>query len=317
VLADLAKRDRSADTLRELGMAYFRTGITLQYSGELNVGLASFQEARRVLGDLVEQNPANPRFRRDLIRAEQGIANVSGNPLHLHLGDTSTAVASSERALALIEEIAAADRKNAAGLSDTAMALMNLAACLRDSQRERSVALFDRAIGLQRQRIAISEGNAEHRRNLAFILMASAYPLRRTAARAQATARLAEALRIQEELVQLDPKRTQFRHDMPLTLMAMGDFHRDEGRLGDAGGAYRRAVEISEYLQTIHKSDISCERDQADSYERLAALLQDSAAGESGAYLRKSLEIWERWRRQVPSNPYVQSRWQGVVSLLR
>ena len=77
--------------------------------------------------------------------------------------------------------------------------------------------------------------------------------------------------------MRLDPKRTQFRHDIPLTLMAMGDIYRDEGRIAEADAVYRRAIYISEYLQSIHKSDISCERDQADSYERLGALLEDAA----------------------------------------
>ena len=133
-----------------------------------------------MLGGLVQQDPANPRLRRDLIRAEQGIANISGNPLHLHLGDTAAAVAANERARVLSEELVASDPGNVAALSDTAMTLMNLAACLGESEPARAAALFERAIGLQRRRVAISAGNAEQRRNLAFILTASAYPLRKT-----------------------------------------------------------------------------------------------------------------------------------------
>lgn len=80
---------------------------------------------------------------------------------------------------------------------------------------------------------------------------------------------------------------------------------------------YSRSILGRAPAKTIHRSDISCERDQADSYERLGALLESRAREESRSYLRKSLEIWERWRSRTPSNPYVQARWKSVVSLLR
>jgi serine/threonine-protein kinase len=151
----------------------------------------------------------------------------------------------------------------------------------------------------------------------AFNRVGFAWVLQRLGKRSEALAELRRAVEILEGLAKRDPNDIDVRQYLGVALQTQGA-HRLE--MGDAGGVEKdlqRSLGLLELLYQQNPRKLMLLRDLADCYQGFGDLCASrSNWKQAQAWYRKSLDLWERWKRVGVSSVYDRQRGDHAASLV-
>jgi tetratricopeptide (TPR) repeat protein/tRNA A-37 threonylcarbamoyl transferase component Bud32 len=323
-LAAAAEWERRAPGLasrRALAMAEARVANALSELGDLDASLAGHRRAAEALEVLARDAPDDQGLRRDLRLVTSWLGNVQGVPSYLNLGDTSGAVRSYRRALAMSDALAAADPLDARARLDALNARWRLASLLADDAPAEARALVEEALaGLAALREEAPEAfdlarrHAAVRLTLADVHIAAGRP-------EPALAVLREARQAAQSLTARAPADIGLRALRRSLWQREGDLLRRAGDLKAARTAHERALELARAWADERPDDPYALWALADTCAALArdarALADDATrppavrrqeSQAAVAWQRRSVEVWQDWPRRAVTSAFDRDR---------
>lgn len=142
--SSLPETEMTPAALRLRGVTLGNIGDVFQAKGNLSQALAAYQATQAIIERLVQKDPANAEWQRDLSVGHNKIGAVRQAQ-----GDLAGALAAYQAALAIIERLSQQDPTNAQWQRDLAMSLGNLSfALLFDRQFQEAIAAAEEALAL-------------------------------------------------------------------------------------------------------------------------------------------------------------------------
>jgi tetratricopeptide (TPR) repeat protein len=282
--------------------------------GRLEEALAAAHEATRIL-----QPPADAK--EELIPQKMVYAlaltregAILGAPDGVSLDRPRDAMPLLERAFSLSDAAANRDPNESLSRQRLATAGLQLGVLLSDSDPERAITLFDRAL----QRLGELRENPSARLNEVRVLAASTYPLRAVQRAAEARARLDAAFARLGELKRYPGAPVKAGSEAAEALAALADDEAGRGNMAHAIDIYQKLVD--QVFATAPK----VETDLADAtvvsrlYASLAALERRAGrSDEAAAFDARRTQIWQRWEKALPGNPFVARQIASISPLFR
>ncbi len=317
----LATEQPGEVTQRLLATVQERIGNALYNRADLTGALNTFRQVQSIQEALVKGPQPNKSDRNNLRLTYQAIGDVLGSPLTFSFGNPTAATGYYRQALAIAEEFAAADAKDAKSQSDLSIIYRKFGNALRDDNPAQSAELMRRAIQRVEGLLEISPENLNFRRRQALNYLNISYPLRKLGDQAGALKYLHLAQEIQQAILAKDPVRTPVRQDALATYNLLGDLRLQAKDMTGAMEQYRAAVIIAEAIATSQPTDVYPRRDLADCYERYATWFRLLATDpktaatdrlrhwrEARTWYQKQLAVWESWSNYAVSSVYNTSR---------
>jgi tetratricopeptide (TPR) repeat protein len=298
---DLAQAAGSPNFASQSAMAL---ADALRYQGDLDAAQGAMQRAWK-LSEQVRYSSQVERvfYLYGLLKTQ---ASLLGDPGAVSLGRWAEAIEVFQKALDITEEGARKDPNDTASrtrLGETATLLGDL---LRDSNPQRSLAVYDLAI----RRLGEAGNSVEIRRERADLLVKSSYPLRRLHDFPKAKARIEEAQTILRDTHDYPAERIRLDDSRAYVLLSgLADQEAAEGNLS-------HALEI--YAELLHKIESwppepETNLQHAVRLSRLygaIAVLDHRADRPDGAsdFESRRLQLWKHWDARLPHNGFVHSQ---------
>jgi eukaryotic-like serine/threonine-protein kinase len=242
-------------------------------------------------------------LRRELADAYQKVGDVQGNPFMQNLGDLKGAVASYDKAIALLEPAAAEPGSSDAERASLATAyLMGGGLRLNEGKAEEALAMAKKGLALRQALAAEAPGDAERQMSLSQAWQYVAF----NAAAAGKPGEAAEALAAQAAILQkqllLRPSDRAVRRSLGQNLYLRGS----AARSSDSAAAlarFREAEKIEEELVTEDPGSVQFRRDLA--YTRTEAGNAEADLGNMSGALeeyRLALAAFEAMAKEDPKS---------------
>ena len=120
------------------------------------------------------------------------------------------------------------------------------------------------------------------------------------------------ALKIRQELVQLNSENTDWRRDLSISYDNIGDLQQLQGQLVIAEQNYQKALNIVQSLTALDPNNTQWQRDLSVSYEKTGSLQEaQGQIGQAQQSYENALSIRETLTRLVPDN----ANWQHDLSI--
>jgi tetratricopeptide (TPR) repeat protein len=248
-----AESGNQPDLQRELASAYEKVADIQAGYRSANVGdpqgaIASYQQALAIRTALLKANPADDDMRRELLRNEGKLGDVS-----LDI-DPAQAIEHARRAATIAEEIARAHRTEIGDQRNLANANLSLGWYLANSgAATRGLVIMGRAAAIFEGLVDVEPKNVITRRNLAIAYERQGEILLKT------TTRYDEALRVHEKSLALiqalereDPVNANLRRMEGFALLGMGKALSKQGK---AGAALAKQLQAADILRRLFNAD--------------------------------------------------------------
>jgi eukaryotic-like serine/threonine-protein kinase len=201
-----------ADARRALAAAHSRVGDLLSATGDTAGALAERRRTLSMMQAIAASTPRHNETQRQLGVAHQRLGNQLGNPNYPNVGDSAGALVEIERAVAIFNELAAANPDNALYKRLVGVIHSNYADILRALNRipesltrqRQSLAAFQALAGVDASNVAAQNDVAIGRSKVAELLDLEGEP-------AEARREYEAALAIHQRLAALDPQNTGLR----------------------------------------------------------------------------------------------------------
>jgi eukaryotic-like serine/threonine-protein kinase len=250
-IAQTAVRSRSDDVAARwvLARSQERLGAALMQRGDAMEAEKDFRRALAIYEPLSAASRGNLQLRQDLARCYDSLGDALGSPAFLSQRNTVAALEIYRRALAIDEEIGAADPSNRRARRGVGVESVKIADMLGES--------FDTVGALERYGAALTifnqladgdPSNADLRRTTEVIHGRIAENLAEIDDVDGALASSGQELAIAEALWQRDPRNALAEHDVAIALKRIGDLHARQGRTREALDDYERLLPIIERL---------------------------------------------------------------------
>jgi tRNA A-37 threonylcarbamoyl transferase component Bud32/tetratricopeptide (TPR) repeat protein len=292
---------RSINHRAYLGMFLWVTAEVLQQRGDLDEALKTIRESEK----LVEPEAGNTDVTQLMQFANVLIweGRILGLDKGVSLGRSEEAAVPLEHAVQLTDNVVHRDTTDQSSRARMAMAAVPLADVLRYADARRALDVYDHTL----RHLAEIQNNAVIKRFEVVALAGSSYALRQLGRPAEARERLDAAFERLKQMKLYPAEKVTPGSVAYKTLWALGDLEAADGNVS-------RAIEIQEeLLEKISAAKIEPDSslddatDVSNIYGALTGLYRrnrklDRAASVSA--LR--LELWRKWDRKLPSNPFVQ-----------
>jgi non-specific serine/threonine protein kinase/serine/threonine-protein kinase len=270
------------------------------------------------LDSLSQQEASDIDLARELARAYVRIGNILGDPYQPNLGDSTGALTSYRRALALYDRLEPRDRRadTRAGMAEAYVGLGSLAWSNGDAGGARSN--YSRALAIYDE---IGRGNSPYHRNLA----AAAYFLAQTEFRygdaALAKVSYERAEREFEALLAANPGDSAMQRSLSAAYTKLGDVDSLTGDLDGALREYRRAEQTLTSLLSQTPSSTDVQRRAAQVWLRLAGMDPVVSARDREAFARRASRVQLALAEADPSNTqavtdFAETQWVLAKALL-
>ena len=261
------------------------------------------KRAMEYLDSLSREAGNDPALQSELATAYQKMADVQGNPFYANLGDSTGALSSYRKALAIRERLASADPKNAKvhrdlattydSVGDMMWATGELAGALENYRKSLEV----------RKELLSDSTEAEARHDLALSYERIGDTLAKKGDFNAALESQRDALAIRESLANQHPKNAIARREVSISCGKVGDMLALTGNPTVALENHRKALAIREELVAQDPGNAKARRELALGYINVGALLSES--GDSTGALenyRKAMKIREELSAADPTN---------------
>lgn len=317
----MATEQPNEATQRLLASGQERIGNALFNHADLNGALSAYRQVESIQEALVKSPKANKNDRYALRLTYQAIGDVLGSPLTFSLGNTAAATEYYRKSLAITEEYARADARDAKSQSDLSIICRKLGNALRDDDPAQSVQFIQRAIGIVDTLLATAPENLNFRRRQALNYLNIAHPTRKLGDQVRALKYLKMAQEIQQDILAKDPVRTPVRQDLLTTYNLLGDLQLQAKDMNGAMEQYRTALSMAEMIAANQPRDAYPRRDLAECYERhgswfraLALNPKISATDRitnwrtARTWYQKHLTVWDSWTNYAVSSAFNTTR---------
>jgi tetratricopeptide (TPR) repeat protein len=221
--------------------------------------------------------------------------------------------------LALAEQMAALDLKNARAQQDLAEGHRLLAEILVLDNAAQAVEHYRKALSIVRPLLAAAPKDAQLLRREAHFLKCLADALRRLGDRQSALQNLRQARQIWQELLARDGADQYTRADLHATLLALADVTLESGDHNGALAHYREALALAETPPVEQSADLYVRWRLADSYAGLSRYAAARAAAapaaerldhwrEARRYAQQRYGLWEGWSQRAASTSFDRRR---------
>ena len=257
IYESLATTGANDETLRqEMSVIYLRVGDALQ-SGD---SMAALQSYRRGLAS------ASPADRLSVASFHQRIGEMQ-----IATGDLAGATESQRQAMALYEDVAAAqpnDKKAQRSLFINFIKAGNL--LFEAGEKKGALPLYQKSVPIARRLAEADPLNARAQRELAACLDKVGNALAATGDRSGALAHYHEAFAIRQKVSAADPKNAELRRDLSISHDKLGEISAAAGNIAAALAHYREALRIDSAQASRDTQNLL---DRANSLEKIGSLL--------------------------------------------
>ena len=302
--SDRAQRALAADSIPLIS--------ALALAGDLTTALDLSRRSVAIIEAMGKERPLDARLRRELSIHYLGVADLLGGSIEPSMGRYTEAIPYYRKSLAIVEELAAADAKNALARSDRIWIYRNLGIALRETDSVESVELLKKVIELSNPSARSSRMPQGLGADSYIELAKSQW---RKGDREEARQNLQHA---RQALVNASPR------DMARIGVHLHTFYISIGELllqmGDAPGAleyYRLALPLAQEAVNKNADNLRLQQSLADCYEGLGKHQAALASGqglptekrieawrEAREWYQKSLSVWRDWPKRGVSGPF-------------
>lgn len=303
---------------------YNLMGAQLDHLGAQAEAFVNYQRAIAIAEALATQRSSSKRAKRLLLLAYSEMIGPLAGEQTLNVGDSSQAQTYARKVLTIAEGMAASDSKDADARSLLGFAYFDMGNAFRLTQPATAAAWYRKSILLAKELSPPSEAKhhiATRQESLAAVLVKK----EQTAERLHL---LLEANALRQNLASTEPDLPMHRQNMMRSYCKLSDA---ELAVHDIAKARQYADLSLPLVKTfpLASPDLRILRDVGFCYESLGnvqsqvaqarafSLSQRSAAtAESTGWYRKSLEVWEEWRRRGAATPESELERRKIEGLL-
>ena len=289
LLQELLKRDTErVDYVRDLVWAHHRLGMQRRASGDLAEALVEAGLAVETSEKLVDRFPNDPSDRKALARTLD-----HRGALLREAGKVAEAHATFQRSVEIHEQLLG-EIPASFSRTDFAGALNNLGILTAtQGKHSEAVALFERAILMERDAQKTDAKNPEHRRLLRNLYENMSITLKISGKRELALAAASEIISLGQALVEDYPARSVRAHSLAESYYTLGTLY-PAGREKEAELSFLRAIALEEKLAAEFPNVPSYQIVIAESSMKLGNLWKNTSR--TGDALIAYRRAWERHR---------------------
>jgi tetratricopeptide (TPR) repeat protein len=225
------------------------------------------------------------------------------------IGDLPAALDATDRSIAVIERLAAAEPDNAGAQRDVGVVYQTKGNVLRAlGRREDALAAYRKSLAIYERLAAKDPGNEEWQGHAADADALIGRTLSLGGERQQALEFYRRALAIRQKLADAQPAKAEWQRQLAAANVDIGDALDAAGKLTEALDAYRTALAIDQKLAASDPENTKWQADLTVAYETIGDVLRKQGQREEAlASYRKSLEISEKLAALDPGNARQQS----------
>lgn len=304
----LAVQIGESDVLRERSVVLNKRGDLLVLQGDLPGAWARYEAALAIAQQLVDANPGNIVWQRDL-----GITHNKLGDVQSVQGNLPAARARYEAALAIVQRRADTDPGNTESLRDLGVSYNHLGDVqLAQGNLPNARARYEAGLAIAQQLADTDPGNAQWQRDLSIshdklgVVHSAQGDL--PGARSRYEAGLAIAQRLADD----DPGNAQWQRDLSVSYDRLGNVQLAQGDLPGARARYEAGLTIAQQLADADPGNAQWQRDLGISHDKLGNV--HSAQGDlpsARASYERGRAIAQRLADTDPGN----AQWQRDLSV--
>ena len=271
-----------------------------QSRGDLDEALKSIQESAAVLEPGPENADQGQTMNYVMSLVYEG--EILGGDNAISLGRTEEAIAVLERAFKIADDRVHQDANDENTRGKLEMAGYPLASTLRHSDARESLAVYDHTL----RHLAEIKSNPNVQFYQARAMVGSSYPLRELGRAGEARQRLDAAFKLLLQLKMYPADEIGLGTGAQRALAAQADYEAATGNVSRALQIYQELLDRT--AGSKPGPDISLEdaMDRSGIYAGMAAVHRQVGHVELASALDvRRLELWLRWEKKLPGNPYV------------
>jgi serine/threonine-protein kinase len=279
--------------------------------GQLDDALAAAHEASQTLERFTDTTVTRKiQYALALIRE----AEILAHPDRVNLGRPADAIPLLQRAFEMTDDVASRDPGESTSRLQLPLSGGLLARLIGEADPAHALAIYDRVL----LRAGEVKNNTLARLAEVGALADSSYPLRALHRDAEARARLDAAFAKLAGLKQYPGAPVTLRSEALDALLARADDEAARGNMAHAIEIYQNLVEQVRAAGPKTETDLSDATDVSRLYATLAALERRAGRTDEAAALdtRRS-QIWQRWEKALPGNPFVARQIASISPLSR
>ena len=220
------------------------------------------RRALEYLDGLARESAGDPGLRRELAEAYQKVGDVEGNPYHQNLGDLKGALASYDKAIALLEPVVASSKATDAERSTLANAyLVGGGMRVVAGDPARAVVLAEKGLALRRRLARSDPRDGKRATDLAQALQIYAFNLSAAGKSSESFEALREQAAILRDRLAAAPSDRPLRRSLGLNLYLTAGALQSGGDFDGARGAFERAALLLSDLLREDSESIQLRRD--------------------------------------------------------
>jgi tetratricopeptide (TPR) repeat protein len=304
-----AKRGLANDPrfIRSQALTTTRIGQAQEFLGDLAGAQATYASTLDTARRLVQMDPANVSYKRDVVVFIDRLATVTGHPDYPNAGDRKKAADLYEQMTAQAIALAAADPQNTRAVRDVAEAHGNLADCLLGSDPARAVNEYKAALATFSQLPQTMLSAARVIRTHALRERGLGVALERTGDHKAAMELIAAALHDFEKLAA--DQDVEGKQDVGNTRRVLAEVEAQS----DPGAARRdfgQAISDLEIAFHAHPKDIGIRTNLSNAYRALGEFLARTGedCSESAVWNGKAKALWQELSMQPQVSRYAHDR---------
>jgi non-specific serine/threonine protein kinase/serine/threonine-protein kinase len=256
------------------------------------------------LDGLAKESSDDRVLRRELADAYQKVGDVQGNPFMPNLGDLKGAVASYDKAIALLEPAVAGPGASDAERASLATAYLVCGALrLNEGKAEEALAMAKKGLALRRALAAEAPGNAGRQMDLSQAWQYVAFDAAPAGKHAEAGDALAAQAGILAEQLRVRPSDRAVRRSLGQNLYLRAESANNGGDPTAALARFREAEKIEEDLVAEDPTSVQFRRDLA--YTQTEVGNTELVLGNAPAALeeyRRALAVFEAMAKEDPKS---------------
>jgi eukaryotic-like serine/threonine-protein kinase len=261
------------------------------------------KKALEYLDSLAEEAGSDSTLQFELATAYIRVGDVQSNPYTPSLGDTAGALASNQKAIAILEEVAAKDSAGYQAQRKLVGAYVSKARLLSQLGDSRGAEeSLGHALAIEEVFWKSAQTDKDFFDKLSFSYLMIAELFGRLNNKSMALTCYHRALEIAEKVVAGDPSNTKRRYQLMFAHAAMGDFLADKGDTAGALGSLREALSIQEYLVANNPAEEKLRLDPSFRHQLGETLLKTGDTEGAIENYRKCLKITEDYAAKAPPN---------------
>jgi serine/threonine protein kinase/tetratricopeptide (TPR) repeat protein len=286
-----------------LMLTHQRIGRASHDLGDPAQGIRSYQEAAKIVEELLQATPNDARMQRDLSIIYGYLGNYAGHPGYFNLHDPKTAVSYYEKARAIQERLVSGDSKDKRARNDLAIHANKLCQVLETIDPQRAVTFGRQCASLVDE--VHERGSFIHMRMRQTCLGPLGGVLLRAGQTAEGLRILRESSELGAALYAKAPSDLGARSAASSSLQELGRGYLAANNLPQARQAFESALANLEKIHKEFPRDLWFLRDLALAHEDLGRVAQKAGDRvEARRQYQAALERWAEWTRTGKDGPF-------------